>query len=806
MSYDNEGRVTEQKAPVGRKGKEKTIFTFDYKPKDHRTEVHDAKGRKTVYRYSSRERLTHIEKFRTVLPKGSKAKREFYREQEFFWGKRETTHRGDRDDSDEGHLLGKALYDSDRKAHVSEQYEYDAHGNITEETLYGNLSGGGKRRFEVSDDGRPEHHHEVEHYSKKYSYSHDNFHLKTCQREDSGPKIEYEYQKDSDLLISKLTYEGDRIRVREFFEYDSDAVLVKKIIDNGSSPHATHLTDVTERHITSIKPVHDRDDHGVGQPARIIECYLDMPSKEERQLKRTEYTYTKAGLVKSEAVYDSQDQLRYTLYNEYDSKNRLIRKTDAAGREYLFEYDHNFNKTREELVSSGLFTTFDYDKADNLIQKTDHHADGLTLSTSYTYDTVGNLRSTIDIFGQKSTKFYDDLNRVIGITQPSVVDRNGNVYIPTVRNEHDLFDNIAVQTDQNGHAVTTRFTVRNMPAQITYPDGSSERFEYNLNGTLAKKWERNGSRKEFSYDIFKRVLSTTVFDANGALLTTISNTYDSFHCTSTTDPMGTTTFFQYDGAGRLSRIQKKTSVTEYGYDSLGRRERTTESVADGQYIDTIEIHDLLDRMIERRKTHSDGTLLSLQRFSYDIRGNCTDVTTFTSPETSTTVHTDFSTRDLPVRVIDALGNCTEISYDYGWKNELNQSVLRKVTKDPLGNQTIEISDALSRLDTLEKRSSDGALLAKTVFRYDGTGNKTQEKEFVVVGGVPIREYVIEWSYTPMDLCQLLVEQPRTPDEKTTSYTYTQAGQLEKISKPFWWRWRNVRNRSCWWTRFPADGY
>jgi RHS repeat-associated protein len=375
------------------------------------------------------------------------------------------------------------------------------------------------------------------------------------------------------------------------------------------------------------------------------------------------------------------------------------------------------------------------------------------------------------------------MNRERQAILPSVLDKNGISITPTLFKKHDLLDNVSSQTDANGNTIRTTYTIRHEPCCIEYPDGSSEEFEYNLNGTLAKKRERNGSKKKFTYDFLGRVLTTKILDANGTLLSATSNTYDAFHCTSSTDPMGFTTTFQYDGAGRLASVQKGQSLTLYYYDSLGRKKKTTEVLGQNQYIDTIEQRDILDRVIEVRKDYSDGTLLSLKAFAYDIRGNCTDVTSYTSADVSTTTHTDYSTRNVPVRIVDALGNKTKLSYDYEWKNDLNQSVLRKVTKDPLGNQTIEIFDTYSRLDTVEKRASDSTLLAKTTFRYDAKGNKTQEKEYVVVNGSIIREYVVEWTYTPMDQVSSLIEQPGTSEEKVTRYTYTKGGLVETICKP-----------------------
>jgi RHS repeat-associated protein len=817
LDYDSKGRVTEQRAPVGPDGKEKRIFCFVYYPNDRKTEVYDAEGRKTLYRYSSRDRLTHIEKFKNETPKAAcisddecaddeefdfespadldqpilpddldqpiakGTPRKLYRGEEFFWGKRESTHRGKRDDSDEGHLLAKTIYNKDEKAVVCERYSYDSHGNITEETLHGNLSGQCADPFSVSDEGSPKHH--TEKYSKQYTYSHDKFHLKTSQKEDDGPKIEYEYKPGTNLLTAKFTYDGHKLKIREFFEYDSDAVLVKRIIDNGSSTHASHLSDVTERRITYIKPVRDRDDYGVGLPERITECYLDVASGKEIQLKRTDYSYTKAGLVDREDVLDAYNDIKYMVYTKYDSKNRPVCKIDSACREYRFEYDDNGNKTREELVNSGVFTALSYDTANRLVRKSEHHSDGVKFVTSYSYNAVGNLISETDHYGQTTTYSYDSMNRERQAILPSVLDKNGISITPTLFKKHDLLDNVSSQTDANGNTIRTTYTIRHEPCCIEYPDGSSEEFEYNLNGTLAKKRERNGSKKKFTYDFLGRVLTTKILDANGTLLSATSNTYDAFHCTSSTDPMGFTTTFQYDGAGRLASVQKGQSLTLYYYDSLGRKKKTTEVLGQNQYIDTIEQRDILDRVIEVRKDYSDGTLLSLKAFAYDIRGNCTDVTSYTSADVSTTTHTDYSTRNVPVRIVDALGNKTKLSYDYEWKNDLNQSVLRKVTKDPLGNQTIEIFDTYSRLDTVEKRASDSTLLAKTTFRYDAKGNKTQEKEYVVVNGSIIREYVVEWTYTPMDQVSSLIEQPGTSEEKVTRYTYTKGGLVETICKP-----------------------
>lgn len=83
VEYDNKGRVTCQKAPVGPDGEKRTIWHFSYHPDDHSTKVHDAYDHKRVYRYKNK-RLSAVEEYNK--------KDKLYRTKGYFWGEKKAFH------------------------------------------------------------------------------------------------------------------------------------------------------------------------------------------------------------------------------------------------------------------------------------------------------------------------------------------------------------------------------------------------------------------------------------------------------------------------------------------------------------------------------------------------------------------------------------------------------------------------------------------------------------------------------------------------------------------------------------------
>jgi YD repeat-containing protein len=360
LEYDDEGRVIEECAPVGKDNHEETIYKFKYHPKKFFTSVYNANGIRTRYYITGKKRLNSIVKY--------DKNKHYLREEKFVWGDQKKISKGQRDTSLEGHLLSRSLH-CPQGAISCTRYFYDDCGNIIKEKSYGNFTGTNEEKyFEVRDNGKPK--KVLEKYRKWAEYNNDRFHMCKQKSEESGPTITFQYKQNTDLLTAKFTQDGDAIKIREFFEYDRDAVLVKKIIDDGSSNDPNNLTGVTERHITYITPVRDKEDGGIGQPKDIEEYYLDIGSGKEVLLHHTHYHHYKDGGLLSEEHFDANDQARYTISYEYDGLGNIKEKNFSAGgiqgKIYSYNYDENGNKESEHLEGSGVQKEFHYDHANRL--------------------------------------------------------------------------------------------------------------------------------------------------------------------------------------------------------------------------------------------------------------------------------------------------------------------------------------------------------------------------------------------------------------------------------------------------------
>lgn len=762
LKYDHKGRVETQKAPVGKEGTTHTIWTFSYHTDF--TSVYDAYDRKKIYNHKH-GRITSIE---------DDLNTHFYRAKAFYWGEKEGHSWGKLPKTDEGNLLGYSVLNHEHCGELLCHYKYDDYGNIVKETLYGNLSGAYPYPFWIASDGHPQDDN-VERYHKYYTYSRD--HLLTHQSEDDGPSIEYRYKSDTDLVWGKFVTDGKKIILREFYEYDDDGILTEKIVDDGTTDNKSFLGGVTERFITKIEPVRGQEGSGQGLPQEIREYYVDLATERKVLLKRTWYNYNKASQVTEEAIFDADDAYRYSTFYEYDSHGRLRKKWDRQGQETHYNYDSNNNKTYEKLVGAGFYTKFDYDKANRLIAITEHHDDGTKVELSYTYDYMGNRTASTDRYGHTTLYTYDDCNRVSAITLP------GGEYM--IKKEYDIFDNVTKEILPNGAATSYEYTIRKKPSRITYDDGTYERFEYNFNGTLAAKWDRSGTKTAYSYDVLGRVVKTALFDPAGNELSRVTHAYNSFHLLSTTDAMGHTTYYRYDGAGRKveewQEDQSNYSKITFHYDMLGRLicTRAYYGKEIKNCIATYYEYDSLDRVFSDKRVDMIGTCISWNFYEYDRLGNRTLKRSGHADEDAE-IKTTFNSQSELVDEIDECGRCTTHTHNHSFVNELGQKVLQKTMRDALHNTTEEYYDILGRCISILRKNVNQELIHSTALSYNSTGKKTKQLESVYIDGQKDHDYTILWEYDTLDRVTKLIE---LPEEKTTLYQYDASGRLSILTKP-----------------------
>ncbi|MCH9625856.1 MAG: hypothetical protein S4CHLAM123_10400 [Chlamydiales bacterium] len=705
--YDLDSKkVTAQNAPVGPNGEMCPIARYDYQS-DH-TVVYDGEDQKTIYRFNDDKRITEVEKYEGDQPVNIERSE---------WN------------SSNGNLIRKQIEESSGNILHIREYEYDKNHNVIEEKI-----GDGKSEDSI-----------------RRTFSDDGFNLKLTESDRPGKQICYTYIPNTNLLSSEITFVHHQIvkRIFHFYDHEITSVRVKTIIDDGQSENPLDLSHVTYRKILEIQP--KREAPCIGFPQEVQEKTIDA-SGHEVLLKKTCYTYHPSGKTEREDHYDANNVYRYSMINEYDSKERLVATTDALGYRTTFAHDANFN-----LISQNgphIAKEWSYDKVNRPIQEREWQTDQTALVTEKKYDKCSRLIAQTDPCGFETRYEYNALDQLITVIHP-----DGAIESKA----YDALGNVIQEIDANGYITRKEYNFRGQPTAIYHADGREEYFTYNTNGgTLATHVDSSGAQTVYAYDLFDNPTKTEIYSPEGELLATTSATYSTFHTLSETDSEGISTNYIYDYAGRMVAKQIGEQTISYEYDDLGHLAHTQE-----EKVITSNIYDVKSQLIEKRIDDLDNNEYFKETYTYDESGNRISVETCAG--VSQTVH---NSRGAPIQETDPLGNSTHITYSY-------DGCYTKTTLNPKRVQTLEIHDACGRIIDLQVKNPAGEIIQRREKKYDPAGNQTHSIEYAFEGPYLRETLVHEWIYGPNGRLEQLIE----ADCKKTHYQYDEQGRLITVIKP-----------------------
>lgn len=778
-------RVMLQKAPVGTDATPIITHRYFYdvdsfKPHgikirqlgEGKATVLDAYDHRTNYRWNKNQRLTSISHY-----SGSKTgKYQLYSKDKMFWGEPEDCdHEGHRE-CDCSHLLWRCCQDCKGKILFARAFEYDQRGNVLSDKLIGNLSGECQSSCRVKNGQLIT--NDCEEYVKTYTYSNDGFNLVTSCTEGFNREL-FTYKRGSNLLTKKLYTRKGKIYRREFYAYDNNAVMVKQIVDDGSSESCGDLAGVTERHIKTITV---RQEFPIGLPEVVKEKYLDCTSGNEKLLRKTVNSYDAEGHLTRQELYDCHNVFAYALTWEYDRRGNVTKETDALGRVTKRRFDANGNMIYEKTPQCDGYCLYTYDFSNRLIKTEEVYDDGVTLVQTYQYNYLGLKVSNCDAYGQKTKFFYDDFGRLIKTVYPAVPDAQGNKVAATEVKEYGVLGSLERIIDAKGGVSLAEHNIRGKPTMTTHPDGTQEHWVYRLNGSIKKHTAKNGNFTLYTYDGSKRPTSAATYASSGELLTKTLTAYNTFHHVSEIDNLGMKKRYYYDGAGRLTKERKGKSCTNYEYDSLGRLCKTVARDGRGGGVAKTQKFDMLDRVLEESCESLDGMVLSMIEYAYDKRGNRISCTKHTANGPATS-YVEYDARNVPICETDAEGNVTMTVVDHDYRNKHGQHVAYTKTIDPLGNSTITIKDVCGKIATVIRKNVIGVTLQEKNIFYDINGNKVQQVDKVIADGTVLREQLTIWAYNSMNEVTQVTEAFGAPEQKQTSIVYNKYGQKHKIVKP-----------------------
>jgi YD repeat-containing protein len=255
-------------------------------------------------------------------------------------------------------------------------YKYDDKGNVTLVQLDSTIC----IRYETN------------RYVVRYSYSQDGRNLLLVENHNEEREFTYFYYPDSNLLSCKLTFADGGFVEREFYEYNDHAILIRKIVDDGSHFDMNNLTNVTYRRVIEIEPQMNPDLPGMTLPSRILE------STEHKE-------YDVQGNVTHST--DKDGYVTKTLYNYY-GKPLKIEYPDGTVKTFTYNLQGHLIRERER---DGTFVTHSVDYQGRPTCTTYYNSKGGILKTTKAFYKGPNLIQEIDAMGTLTVHQYDGAGR-----------------------------------------------------------------------------------------------------------------------------------------------------------------------------------------------------------------------------------------------------------------------------------------------------------------------------------------------------------------------------------------------------------
>ncbi len=436
-----------------------------------------------------------------------------------------------------------------------------------------------------------------------------------------------------------------------------------------------------------------------------------MKSRTDANGVKTSYTHDAHGNVLTENVVG--DGVNVTSSNTWlvqtappYIKNRPLTHTDRRGATTSYIYDTAGNLTAENRPE-GVNLSYTYAANGDKLSATD----GRNGLTKFAYDGNGNLERVTDPLGGVATTKHDSRGRLT-----SIIDQEGRV----TEMQYDALDHLVQHVDAAGGKRISTFDVLGNKLSEIDEAGRLTRYEYDAVNRPTKITNPVAS-KTIGYDKAGNKVSESDWVGN---ITTYA--YDGANrLTTRTEPQSKTTRYSYDGVGNIkTETDALNRVTSHDYDGLNRRIKTTDADngvstmkydGNGNKTEATDAESRLakyefDNLNRLTKATADSTgIAAVTAYRYDGNGN---VLAVTDANGKITQH-EYDANNRKTKTIDALGSITSVVYDkVGNKlQEFNaRNFARNWTYDLLNRVTLARDEALQQ----------------TSYEYDKVGNRTSE--------------------------------------------------------------------------------
>ena len=328
----------------------------------------------------------------------------------------------------------------------------------------------------------------------------------------------------------------------------------------------------------------------------------------------TTYTYNPYGqvLTSDGPRSDVTDITTYT----YDTQGNVATVTNAKGHvTTIAQYDAS-GRPKKIIDANGLETLLDYFPRGWLKSRATGSAAAGYLTTTYTYDGVGQLKTVTLPDLSTLTYDYDPAHRLIRLT-----DTLGNKIDYTLDNIGNRISETS--TDPQGALVKAHTRQYDALNRLFKDIGGANPLTqittlgYDANGNPTSTTDPLARVTTQSYDALNRL--TQVIDPfNGAAKPTQYTYNAQDQLTQVTDPKGLATAYTYNGLGELlTQVSPDTGITSFTYDAAGNLKTKT----DARNVTAAYSYDPLNRLTTLSYPATGSDAAETVTYSYDTCTN-----------------------------------------------------------------------------------------------------------------------------------------------------------------------------------------
>ncbi|RWX47115.1 RHS repeat-associated core domain-containing protein [Candidatus Electrothrix aarhusensis] len=597
--YDDEYRVTQQIV------KESESYSFSYE--EGKTTVTDAYGNAHVHHYDDDLRLVRME-----YPDGTEERYEYDEDQnrtgytnqaggQWQWTYDDTGNRL----TAEGPLGWYRDWAYNKRRQVTRMTEkvdastqrtstfiYDEHGNLTKFCNALNACG-----FVVYDErGLPLRMTDLNSYTTVNTYDtegdlirvldpegamtdfdHDNLGRVTGKIKPLGNSYNYSYDENSNL-----TSVDGPLGFHLGYSYDANDNLMQSIDPNGGTINYTYTES------DSPKEIYNQLNFKTSFSYGLMNERTGMTDAENRV-----WSYAYNSMLR---VTDVNGPLGYQQDFVYNALGMITDATDPEGRVKHIEYD----ALKRPLTITRNYVAGGVENSDT------------NVSTSFTYNLIGDRLSVTDPEGYISTAEYDLQSRLL-----KKQDAEGYAW----EYSYDPMGNLLEKLNPRHFTTSYAYTPTNRLQSVTNPEQHIKSFTYNPNGSLITATDPKGTVSEYAYDELDRKIaqvrnSNLSAPADYETNVTTAFAYDlAGNLRFVTNPLDHRKELRYDAAHRkVELIDYEEGSTTFTYDKVNNLLKVTD--AEGNSTDYAV--DDLNHLIAVTNAEKETI-----RYTYNLVGNRT---------------------------------------------------------------------------------------------------------------------------------------------------------------------------------------